>query len=157
MPSRTRGTCTKLNGNNYIHADVPKSTNGHFGSCSDGNFRQAAPIKSGLMHGQRLSPAFTVPLIYNFTFTRVYTHGITQYLASKNPCFIVEKFFSTTRIVESRVAFHDMSLGIFTTHVIFIRREFPRNEPWNLHETCMTMVIHTVIRQTNPPEILLSL
>ena len=35
----------------------------------------------------------TVPLIYNFTFTRVYTHGTTQYLASKNPWFAVEKFF----------------------------------------------------------------
>ena len=97
----------------------------------------------------------TVPLIYNFTFTCVYTHGTTQYLASKNPCFAVEKIFSTRRVVASRVAFHDTSLGISTTRVISTRRGFPRKEPWHLHATCMTVVIHTVIRQTNPREILL--
>ena len=55
----------------------------------------------------------------------------------------------------SRMAFHDTSLGISTTRVISTRRGFPRKESWHLHETCMTVVIHTVIRQTNPPEILL--
>ena len=49
-----------------------------------------------------------------------------------------------------RVAFHDTSLGISTTRVISIIRGFPRNESWHLHATCMTVVIHTVIRQTNP-------
>ena len=97
----------------------------------------------------------TVPLIYNFTFTRVYMHGIMQYLASKNPWFAVEKIFFTRRVVASRVAFHDTCLGISTTRVIPTRRGFPRNESWHLHATCMTVVIHTVIRQTNPREILL--
>ena len=94
----------------------------------------------------------TVPLIYYFTFTRVYTHGTTQYLASKNPWFAMEKFFSTRRVVASRVTFHDTSLGISTTHVISTRRGFPRNESWHLHATCMTMIIHIVIWQTNPRE-----
>ena len=97
----------------------------------------------------------TVPLIYNFTFTRMYTHGTTQYLASKNPWFAVEKFFSTRRVVASHVAFHDTSLGISTTRVISTTRGFPCNESWNLHATCMTVVIHIVIWQTNPREILL--
>ena len=35
------------------------------------------------------------------------------------------------------------------------RRGFPCNESWYLHATCMTVVIHNVIRQTNPREILL--
>ena len=60
----------------------------------------------------------TVPLIYNFTLTCVYTHGTTQYLASKNPWFAVEKVFSTRRVVVSRVAFHDTSLDI-PRHVSF--------------------------------------
>ena len=60
----------------------------------------------------------TVPLIYNFTLTCVYTHGTTQYLASKNPWFAVEKVFSTRRVVASRVAFHDTSLDI-PRHVSF--------------------------------------
>ena len=97
----------------------------------------------------------TVPFIYNSTFTCVYTHGTTQYLASKNPWFAVENFFSTRRAVASRMTFHDTSLGISTTRVISTRRGFPRNESWHLHATCMTVVIHTVIRQTNPPQILL--
>ena len=71
---------------------------------------------------------YTVPLIYNFTFTCVYTHGTMQYLASKNPWFAVEKFFSTRRVVASCVAFHDMSLGISTTRVISTRRGFSHNE-----------------------------
>ena len=110
------------------------------------------------MHNYIINPAGlfdTVPLIYNFTFTCVYTHGTTQYLASKNPWFAVEKFFSTRRVVSSRVAFHDTSFGISTTRVISTRRGFPRNESWHLHATCMTVVIHTVIQQTNPPQILL--
>ena len=78
-----------------------------------------------------------------------------QYLASKNPWFAVEKFFSTRRVVASRMAFHDTSLGISMTRVISTRRGFPRNESWHLHATYMTVVIHTVIRQTNPPQILL--
>ena len=65
------------------------------------------------------------------------------------------KFFSMRRVVASHVVFHDMSLGISTTRVISTRPGFPRNESWHLHATCMTVVIHTVIRQTNPPEILL--
>ena len=60
----------------------------------------------------------TVPLIYNFTFTCVYMHGTTQYLASQNPWFAVEKFFPTRRVVASRVAFHDTGLGISTIRVI---------------------------------------
>ena len=43
----------------YSDADVPKSTKGHSGSFYDSNFRQVEPSKSGLMHGQRLSPAST--------------------------------------------------------------------------------------------------
>ena len=66
-----------------------------------------------------------------------------------------KKFFSTRRVVASHMAFHDTSLGISTTCVISTRRGFPRNESWHLHETCMTVVIHTVIQQANPPEILL--
>ena len=96
---------------------------------------------------------YTVLLIYNFTFTCVYTHGTMQYLASKNPWFAVEKFFSTRRVVASRTAFHDMSLGISMTHVISTRSGFPRNESWHLHAMYMTVVIHTVIQQTNPPQI----
>ena len=61
---------------------------------------------------------YTVLLIYNFTLTYVYTHGTTQYLASKNPWFAVEKVFSTRRVVASRVAFHDTSLDI-PRHVSF--------------------------------------
>ena len=60
----------------------------------------------------------TVPLIYNFTLTCVYTHGTTQYLASKNPWFAVEKVFSTRRVVASRMAFHNTSLDI-PRHVSF--------------------------------------
>ena len=41
------------------HADVPKSTKGHSGSFYDSNFRQVEPSRSGLVHGQRLSPAST--------------------------------------------------------------------------------------------------
>ena len=59
--------------------------------------------------------------------------------------------------------FHEMSHGIFTTRVLAFPRHvsfpqgvgFPRNESWHLHATCMAMVIHTVIRQINPREILL--
>ena len=65
------------------------------------------------------------------------------------------KIFSMRQVVASRMAFHNMSLGISTTRVISIRRGFPRNESWHLHATCMTVVIRTVIRQTNPREILL--
>ena len=63
-------------------------------------------------------PDITVLLIYNFTLTCVYTHGTTQYFASKNPWFAVEKVFSTRQVVASRVAFHDTSLDI-PRHVSF--------------------------------------
>ena len=57
LPSRTRGACTKLSGNIYSYADVPKSTKGHSGSFYDSNFGQVKPSKLGLKHGHRLSPA----------------------------------------------------------------------------------------------------
>ena len=60
------------------------------------NARQSKHVLSteGLPHISNNSEQFgykgkwaidTVPLIYNFTFTCMYTHGTTQYLASKNP------------------------------------------------------------------------
>ena len=59
--------------------------------------------------------------------------------------------------------FHEASRGIFTTRVLAFPQhvsfpqdvEFSRNESWHLHAMCMAVVIHTVIRQTNPREILL--
>ena len=62
-----------------------------------------------------------------------------------------------------KIFFHEKSCGIFTTRVLAFTRHvsfpqdvgFPRNESWHLHVTCMAVVIHTVIRQTNPREILL--
>ena len=59
----------------------------------------------------------TVPLIYNFTFTCVYTHGTTRYLAWKIPWFAMEIFF------------HKTSRGIFTTRVLAFPRRvtFPRD------------------------------
>ena len=62
--------------------------------------------------------AYTVPLIYNFTFTCVYMHATTQYLAYKNPWFAVEKFFPR----DESWYFHNTSLGISTTRVISTRR-----------------------------------
>ena len=56
---------------------------------------------------------FTVPLIYNFTFTRMYTHGTMQYLVCKNPWFAVEKFFSMRQVMA-----------------------FSRHLSWHFHDTC---------------------
>ena len=40
-----------------------------------------------------------VPLIYNFTFTRVYMHGIMWYLKRKNSWFAMENFNFTKQVV----------------------------------------------------------
>ena len=62
-----------------------------------------------------------------------------------------------------KIYFHKTSHGIFMTRVLAFPRqvsfpqdmEFPHNKSWHLHATSMAMVIHTVIWQTNPQEILL--
>ena len=68
----------------------------------------------------------TVPLIYNFTFTCVYTHGTTQYLASKNPWFAVEKNFP--RDESWHLAWH------FTTRVLAFPRHvsFPQDVDFHI-------------------------
>ena len=62
-------------------------------------------------------------------------------------------FHETSRGISRGISRHESWHS--TTRVISTRRGFPRNESWHLHATCMTVVIHTVIRQTNPREILL--
>ena len=68
----------------------------------------------------------TVPLNYNFIFTRVYTRGTTQYFACKMLKFPVENIISTRR---DAWHFHE-TCGISTRRVAF-----PRDETWHFHET----------------------
>ena len=92
-----------------------------------------------------LSKRHTVPLNYNFTFTRVSMRGTMRGSRGKcqsycgKLCFhVTGRGFSTRRLV----AFHDTWHFHETTHGISTRQvvEFPRDQlawnlSWNFHET----------------------
>ena len=60
----------------------------------------------------------TVPLNYNFIFTRVHTCGAMQYFACQMPKFLVEIQISTTR----DVAFTHDGIVTFTRDVVVLTK-----------------------------------
>ena len=70
----------------------------------------------------------TVPLNYNFIFTRVHTRGATQYLACQMPKFLVEIQISTRRYVALprdetwHVAFTRDGIMTFTCNVVVLTK-----------------------------------
>ena len=80
----------------------------HINTCKCHTMAQ----KSASDHLQVFYHSYTVPLNYNFIFTRVDMHGATQYFACEMPKFPMEILISTRQDVVS-----------------------PRDDTWYLHET----------------------
>ena len=72
--------------------------------------------------------ARTVPLNYNFIFTRVHTRGATQYFACQMPKFLVEIQISTRRDMALprdetwHVAFTQDGIVTFTRNVVMLTK-----------------------------------
>ena len=74
------------------------------------------------------SPVHTVPLNYNFIFTRVHTRGATQYFACQMPKFLVEIQISMRRDVALprdktwHMAFTRDGIVAFTRNVVVLTK-----------------------------------
>ena len=88
-------------------------------------------LYSQMVSVQSVFSSHMVPLIYNFTFTCTYMHGIMRYLVCKIHSW------------SWKILIHEMSRGIFTTRVMAFPlyvtfsqdMGFLYNKLWHLHAT----------------------